>query len=915
MLKKGFFKVLAAMLIVACNVFSQPPAEPLPFNDISAAEWVSNVKIGFNLEGFCWDNLHRYNERPVALEDLIRSRPDRPFNTRHEVEIIRNAGFNAMRITVAWGKATDLEWNIREDYMAKVQEVIGWMLDNDMYVYLSFGNESSVANYTAAGKAQWFAIYEKLWTQIADAFKNYDERLIFEGMNEAYTDGLHIWAADVPVEEYEAVNEANQLFVNTVRASGGNNDKRILVVRGYWGASAIHPMIEHFRIPDDPANPAENKLIFAGQIYTDNAGTMLPLINANYERFAKNGIPVLYAEFGNTPGLQLDRYGIPLHTEEAIAWAEQVVSNTVNLGSRLFFFDVYQRQILNLNKNEMINLEFIDALMRASSGDFKVTAPIDVQAYHAIWAREGDIEVNWLSVENADSYNIYRFNNGNFEFIGNLPQSSAQKVVQQDGSVRYFYRDEELSKGTYHYKVSSVVSGVESSRGRTASATIGSTTPAAAMPKNLRLLDAREWGIEGVEISWSSAAGAVSYNIYRSTNQRGGYELIETTPIQSVIDDRPGPFNRGEVSYCFDLSRQIGGTYHYIITAVNAAGAETPSFDLSISIPLLAPTNVWAGDAGAWGQHGTIHVNWSPVAGATSYNVYRSTSANGTFEKIGESTQSAETETGTLYYYDDRELPNGTYFYKVRAVNSIGESAQSEATAGVAINIVIPAAPTNLWAGDAGAWGQRGTIHVNWSPVSGATSYNVYRSTTQNGNFVKIGESTQSAETENGTRYYYDDKGLSAGTYWYRVTAVNSAGESAPSNVASATTSGSGAVSIIDIEKSNKRHGIRFAVNPVSENAEISVVLPASTASTGSATEISVVIYDMTGNVVFECKGMACCLTRSSSADKASRVLTVWDLRNSAGRFVANGTYLVVAEVKSANGKVYAYSARLGVKR
>ena len=99
------------------------------------------------------------------------------------------------------------------------------------------------------------------------------------------------------------------------------------------------------------------------------------------------------------------------------------------------------------------------------------------------------------------------------------------------------------------------------------------------------------------------------------------------------------------------------------------------------------------------------------------------------------------------------------------------------------------------------------------------------------------------------------------------------------------------------IIKSDNRQGIKFAENIVSDQAEISVVLP----NNERAVETNVVIYDMTGNVVWASTGSATGLS--------------WDLRNSAGRFVANGTYLVIAEVKSANGKIYAYSARLGVKR
>ena len=109
--------------------------------------------------------------------------------------------------------------------------------------------------------------------------------------------------------------------------------------------------------------------------------------------------------------------------------------------------------------------------------------------------------------------------------------------------------------------------------------------------------------------------------------------------------------------------------------------------------------------------------------------------------------------------------------------------------------------------------------------------------------------------------------------------------------------------SISGVRRVDNRFGIMFAENPVSESVEISVVLPASTASTGSATETNIVIYDMTGNVVW--------------ADKIAneRRLSRWDLRNTAGRIVANGTYLVIAEVKDQNGRTHTYSARLGVKR
>ena len=110
---------------------------------------------------------------------------------------------------------------------------------------------------------------------------------------------------------------------------------------------------------------------------------------------------------------------------------------------------------------------------------------------------------------------------------------------------------------------------------------------------------------------------------------------------------------------------------------------------------------------------------------------------------------------------------------------------------------------------------------------------------------------------------------------------------------------GCGKNSISENSSRSVNHGVRFAVNPVSDRAEISVVLPASA---GSATEVNVIIYDMTGNAVFV------------GATALGRPL-IWDLRNQNGRLVANGTYLVAVEAKDRNGRTHVYSARLGVNR
>jgi uncharacterized repeat protein (TIGR02543 family) len=119
----------------------------------------------------------------------------------------------------------------------------------------------------------------------------------------------------------------------------------------------------------------------------------------------------------------------------------------------------------------------------------------------------------------------------------------------------------------------------------------------------------------------------------------------------------------------------------------------------------------------------------------------------------------------------------------------------------------------------------------------------------------------------------------------------------------------SGTTSIGGVKKSDNCYGIKFAQNIVSDKAEISVVLP----DNERVVEAKIAVYDMTGNVVFNSEfGMR--NSGTIGAGSKATTLIVWDLRNNNGRFVANGTYLVVAEVKSASGRVYAYSAKLGVK-
>jgi hypothetical protein len=159
------------------------------------------------------------------------------------------------------------------------------------------------------------------------------------------------------------------------------------------------------------------------------------------------------------------------------------------------------------------------------------------------------------------------------------------------------------------------------------------------------------------------------------------------------------------------------------------------------------------------------------VSGATSYNIYWSTAT-------GVTTASTKITTTANSYVQNGLAAGTTYYYIVTAVNAAGQSgasAQFSAATNAAV-VTIPAAPTGV-----SAAGGANLVKISWAAVSGATSYNIYYATA-------TGVTKASAKIANATSPYTQSSLVAGTTYYYIVTAVNSAGESTASTQASATT-------------------------------------------------------------------------------------------------------------------------------
>ena len=202
-----------------------------------------------------------------------------PYRTTKEyIKALHDAGYNTVRIPVTWNGYINDDYTIKEEWISRVQEVVDYCIDQDMYCILNI-HHNGAANHDNRGDNAicWldtynydiesvYQKYEGVWNTIANRFKDYDEHLIFESMNEV-TDA-HGTATN---EDTKVLNCLNQLFVNTVRATGSNNAKRWLAITGRFATFSTGTTMPEDTLVSDGIDTT--RLMFAVHIYKDNTAT------------------------------------------------------------------------------------------------------------------------------------------------------------------------------------------------------------------------------------------------------------------------------------------------------------------------------------------------------------------------------------------------------------------------------------------------------------------------------------------------------------------------------------------------------------------------------------------------------------------------------------------------------------------
>ena len=258
-------------------------------------------------------------------------------------------------------------------------------------------------------------------------------------------------------------------------------------------------------------------------------------------------------------------------------------------------------------------------------------------------------------------------------------------------------------------------------------------------------------------VSWTAATEATFYNVYRAMSSGGPYVWLTMSTDTSIIDR--------------ELS--AGTAYFYRVAACTSAGCSSQSVagTGTTSAPLGgAPAAPGAPEVDS-ATSTSLNLRWNAVSGATYYRLFRGPVNIGTYVSFLSTNGTSHTDTGLG--------PATTFFYRVVACNAIDCSSQSPYGSGTTSGstIVIPAIPSAPTVGSATPT----SLTISWSVVSGATYYVVYRSTSSGGSFANIYSTAATSYTEQQL--------VASTTYYYRVTACNSAGCSGQSSWGSGVTS------------------------------------------------------------------------------------------------------------------------------
>lgn len=683
----------------------------------TAIEIAADMGYGWNL-GNTMEASNTWTPNPKVTD--FETAWGQPVTTKAMIDGIKKAGFNSIRIPVSWSNmmSSDGNYTIDASYFKRVDEIISYAFANDMYVIINDHYDGGWWKGFVSNKTECMKHYKNMWTQVAGHYKDYPEKLIFESANEELGNSLKNDNENVAeLELYSLTNEINQTFVDIVRKSGGNNEKRYLLIAGFntdidKTCSSLYEM---------PADTISNHLMVSVHYYTpwtyvglykdegygykatwgtDSDKSEMAGNFAKMKKFTDAGYGVVIGEYSVLP--QYISSGNYKRKDGDTTFIKYLLTLCDKYGYAPYVWDAgdwYNRAACSMRWSD------IAAIYKSDW-----TAAVDTPVLKAASNTTAGINVSWNKVDGAQKYYVYRKTSGtSWSRIAEVTSISYVDKTAKSGS-------------TYTYTVRAVNKGI-----------------AGGYDKNgksiKRLADTKVTSVtnvtSGITVKWSRVTGATGYYVYRKTS----------TGSWSRIAELKGASTLGYT----DTKASAGVTYIYTVRPysgnVNGDWNSTGTLKRLADPTVASVTNATAG----------ITVKWNKTAGASGYIVYRK-GTSGSWTRI------ADVKSGSATSYTDKTASGGsTYSYTVRAYS--GKTMSDWHNYKSLKRLADPKFDS--------AYAVKAGITLKWRKVTGAGGYILYRKA-PGGSWARI------ADIKSGSTLKYVDTTAAKGVkYSYTIRAYS----------------------------------------------------------------------------------------------------------------------------------------------
>ncbi|MES2461377.1 MAG: glycoside hydrolase family 5 protein [Armatimonadota bacterium] len=353
-----------ATIILGTAAFAAPPAGS---SESEAIVFARRMGVGWNLG----NTLEATGIKGKTVRDYETAWGN-PVTNKKMIDGVRAAGFRSMRVPVAWSNliGPGPDYVINKELMARVEQVAGYGLDNGMYVIINIHWDGGWIHKFSTDYDGSKQKYKAVWRQVAARFKDHSDHLIFESMNEegSFEDLWNVYGGkpDQKDKAYLLLNKINQEFTDLVRASGGSNGRRYLLIAGY-GTDIGRTVDPAFRMPRDSVKHSmvsvhyyspptfailEKDASWGKAAYTWGTPSEVEAVKRDMlplkARFLDKGIPVVVGEFG-CPTVNKD-------TTSVVKYLTTVCETARSLGCVPMLWDtgnIYDRKTLRFRNPQL----------------------------------------------------------------------------------------------------------------------------------------------------------------------------------------------------------------------------------------------------------------------------------------------------------------------------------------------------------------------------------------------------------------------------------------------------------------------------------------------------------------------------------------------------------------------------------